>query len=109
MLSTNWNGAAPAWPGSGTIARLGPKAPACSQNEDEPGPPLNMNTTGRVARSGMLSRVYANEKTYPIGVRLSSSISVSAAVAEYATATPLKVLRCRVTNCLGTGMGPDCA
>jgi hypothetical protein len=34
--------------------RQGPASPNCSQAEDAPGPPLNRNVTGRLARS-MLS------------------------------------------------------
>ena len=49
----------------------------CSQTDDEPGPPLKQNVTGRVAGSATFSSVYATKKTRALGLPLSGSSSSS--------------------------------
>src|SRR5579875_2991975 len=46
-LSTNRKGGAGIVGPSGIATLRGPRAPRCSQTEDEPGPPLKLNTKGR--------------------------------------------------------------
>ena len=46
-LSTRPNGGGGSVPFSFIFTRRGPSAPRCSQTDDEPGPPLKQNVTGR--------------------------------------------------------------
>jgi len=48
-LSTRPNGGGGSVPSGFIFTRRGPSAPRCSQTDDEPGPPLKQNVTGRVA------------------------------------------------------------
>ena len=48
-LSTRLKGGLGNVPSSFMLARRGPSAPRCSHTEEEPGPPLKQNVTGRVA------------------------------------------------------------
>lgn len=56
-LSTSWKGGFGIQPSISIFTRLGPIAPRCSHTDDDPGPPLNENVSGR--RAGGLSSVYA--------------------------------------------------
>ena len=44
-------------PSVGRLTRLGPSAPMCSQTDEEPGPPLKENVSGRRDLSEALSSV----------------------------------------------------
>ncbi len=48
-LSTTWYGGGGVGAASAVTTRRGPRAPMCSQTDEEPGPPLNANVIGRRA------------------------------------------------------------
>ena len=58
-LSTMLYGAGEAWSVPGVVTRFGPMTPMWSQNDDEPGPPLYENMTGRRLLSATPVRTYA--------------------------------------------------
>ncbi len=58
-------------PTSTDPTRLGPNAPMCNQIEEEPGPPLYTNASGRLLMSFTSLRVYAVEYTSAAGSFLS--------------------------------------
>ena len=49
-LSTRPDGSGGKVPSSFIFTRRGPSAPRCNHTDDEPGPPLKQNVTGRAAR-----------------------------------------------------------
>src|SRR5262245_43794478 len=51
-LSTSLAGGGGCVPSSCMNARFGPQAPRCSQTDDDPGPPLKQNVTGRAGSGG---------------------------------------------------------
>src|SRR5581483_7864072 len=57
-LSTSSNGGEGMKPSFCIFTRFGPIAPRCSHTDDDPGPPLNENVSGRFPGLG-LSSVYA--------------------------------------------------
>ncbi len=56
-LSTSLKGGAGIVGSSGAATRRGPRAPICSQTDDEPGPPLKLNRSGRDSAGPASSRV----------------------------------------------------
>src|SRR5437667_10026619 len=60
-LSSNLYGAGGVMPAFTVATRRGPNEPMCNQMDEDPGPPLYKNETGRVAGSFRALRVYAVE------------------------------------------------
>jgi hypothetical protein len=95
------------------LVSLGPNPDMCSGDDDEPGPPLNTNVTGRRARSLTSSRRYAMVTSAALGApsRLSTCSSTTVA---YGTRTPpneptcfvVATDRARVTSARGVGEAP---
>src|SRR4026208_752035 len=86
-LSVNLYGGGGSSPSFCINTRRGPNTPKCNHTEEDPGPPLNENVSGRFDVSRTPSLVYAMKKTCARGFSPSASFSRSG-VSSFNTIVP---------------------
>ena len=120
-LSVNLNGGWGRSPSSSNTTRRGPRTPRCSQTDDEPGPPLNENVSGRfevlmffqqlcaIAILGIGDKEDLRPRLLPLRFLLTIGVSslrtIVPAVTVYLISLPPIRTLCCVTTRLSFGVG----